>query len=112
MTAIWGLSMLLGNLGLDAAWEFIGRTWPAVFVIVGITLLIHRDPSRNRYAFWGTFWMLAGACAYVSQQDWIHVSFWGLLAPILLVLLGASFVYRAVRGTRVGARRCTNTNLD
>jgi hypothetical protein len=111
LIAGWGLAMLLDNLGLGDLRQFADRLWPAVFVLIGITLLIHRDPSRNRYAFWGTVWMLAGVCAYVSQQGWIHASFWGLMVPMLVVLFGASYVYRAFRCARVDADTHVNANL-
>lgn len=97
---IWGLALLLNNLGLGDVRQYVDRAWPAVFAIMGVTLLIHRDPSRNHYGFWGTVWMCAGVGAYVAQQGWIHLSFWALLGPLLFVLLGASLVYRALRGAR------------
>jgi hypothetical protein len=110
LIAIWGLALLLDNLGLGGVRQYVDHAWPAVLVIVGITLLIHRDPSRNRYGFWGTVWIFAGACAYVSQEGWIHASFWALLGPMLIVLFGASFVYRAFRGARANAESHVNTN--
>src|SRR5262245_14501048 len=81
LLAFWGLAALIDNLGWGDLRHYADRAWPAVFVLIGITLLIHRDPSRNRYTFWGTFWMFAGVCAYVSQLGWIHVSFWALVWP-------------------------------
>lgn len=103
LIAIWGVGLLLDNLGLSDLRHYMHRVWPAVLVIVGVTLLIHRDASRNRYGFWGTVCLLAGAWLYASQQAWIHASFWGLLGPALLVTLGASFVYRALNHKRVDA---------
>ena len=111
LIAIWGLALLLDNLGLGDLRQYVDRVWPTVLVIIGITLLIHRDPGRNRYAFWGTVWLVAGACAYVSQEGWIHASFWGLLGPMLVVLFGASFVYRAFRGERRDAGTQVNSSL-
>ena len=110
LIVIWGLALLLDNLGLGEVRQYAERAWPAVLVIVGIALLIHRDPTRNRYGFWGTVWMIAGVVAYVSQQSWIHASFWALLGPMLVVLLGASFVYRAVRGARTDVDTRVNTH--
>ena len=101
LTAMWGFGLLLDNLGLDDVRHYQHRAWPVVLVVVGITLLIHRDASRNRYGFWGTVFLLAGTWLYASQQDWIHMSVWAVLGPALLVFLGASFVYRALRGSRV-----------
>jgi len=97
LIAIWGFALLFDNLGLGVVRLYVDRVWPAVLVILGISLLIRRDPSRNHYAFWGTVWVFAGACAYISQQGWIQVSFWALVGPMLLVMLGGSFVYRAFR---------------
>lgn len=111
LIAAWGFALLLNNLGLDALRQYADRTWPAVFVIIGITLLIHRDPSRNRYGFWGTVWVFAGACAYVSQQGWIHANFWSLVVPMLFVLLGARFVYRGLRRARPDADARLNAKL-
>ena len=107
---IVGIALLLDNLGLSEVRHYADHAWPAVLVIVGIALLIHRDPTRNRYDFWGSVWMVAGVCAYVSQQGWIHARFWALLGPMLVVLLGASFVYRAVRGARADADTGVDTN--
>ena len=111
LIVIWGLVLLTDNLGLGDVRQYLDRAWPAVLAIVGVTLLIHRDPSRNRYAFWGTAWMFAGVCAYVSQQGWIHASFWALLVPMLLVLLGGSLVYRALYGARAKTGINVNTNV-
>jgi hypothetical protein len=91
LIALWGFSLLLANLGLGD----LHRVWPAVMVVVGVTLLIHRDPSRNHHAFWGTMWMAAGVLLYAAQQTWIHVSFW----PVILIVIGASFVYRGLTHT-------------
>ena len=112
LLAIWGLALLFDNVGLGELRQYTDRAWPAFFAIVGVTLLIHREPGRNRYAFWGTVWMFAAVCAYVSQEGWIHVSFWGLLWPMMIVLFGASFVYRAVRAARVEDDRGDSPSLD
>jgi cell wall-active antibiotic response 4TMS protein YvqF len=89
LIATWGLALLLDNLGLAEA----HRALPAVLVIIGVTLLIHRDPARNHYAFWGTAWMFAGIAVYAAQQAWIHVTLW----PVILVVFGASLVYRGLQ---------------
>ena len=103
--AIWGCGLLLDNLGFGDMRLYVHRAWPALLVIVGITLLIHRDAS-NRHGFWGTAWILAGVWVYAAQHDWIHASL-ALLGPMLLVLLGASFIYRAFQqpAQQPGAQR-------
>ena len=108
LIAVWGLGLLLDDLGLGDVRHYMHRVWPAVFVIVGIMLLIRRDADRNRYGFWGTVCLLGGAWLYASQQNWIHASFWGSVGSALLVMLGASFVYRAFDHRRVD----TSTDFD
>ena len=95
--AIYGFGLLLDNIGFGDMRHYVHQAWPAVLVVVGITLLIHRDANRNRYGFWGTVCMFAGVWMYASQHDWIHFSFWSLVGPTALVLIGGSFVYRAIQ---------------
>jgi cell wall-active antibiotic response 4TMS protein YvqF len=95
--AIYGFGLLLENIGFGDMRHYVHQAWPAILVVVGITLLIHRDANRNRYGFWGTALMFAGVWVYASQHDWIHLSFWSLVGPTVLVLIGAKFVYRAIQ---------------
>jgi hypothetical protein len=95
--AAWGISLLLDNLGLGDMRQYIYRVWPAAFVIVGVTLLIHRDSKPDSYGFWGTVCMIVGTWLYLSQRDWIHLSFWSVIWPTLIVAFGVSFVYRGFR---------------
>src|SRR5690349_17243166 len=96
LIALYGLGLLFDNLGFGEVRYYVRHAWPAVLVIVGIALLIRRDQNRNRYGLWGTVLIFGGLWAYAAQRDWIHVNFWAVFGPTLLVLLGASFVYRAL----------------
>ncbi len=100
LIALYGLGLLADNLGLDEVRYYVRHAWPAALVIVGIALLIRRDPNHGHYGFWGTVCIFGGLWAYASQRDWIHVNFWAVFGPTLLVLLGASFVYRAFHHPR------------
>lgn len=93
LIGVYGLTLLLDNLGFADARHYLHNAWPAVFVIIGITLLIHRDSARNLYGFWGTAWIVAGSWMYAAQRDWIHTS----VVPVIVIALGASFVYRALQ---------------
>lgn len=53
--------------------------------------------NRNRHGFWGTVAIFAGVWVYASQRDWIHMSVWAVVGPTLLVLIGGSFIYRAIQ---------------
>jgi uncharacterized membrane protein len=41
--------------------------------------------------------MFAGVWVYASQHDWIHLGFWSVVGPTMLVLIGGSFVYHAIQ---------------
>jgi Cell wall-active antibiotics response 4TMS YvqF len=103
LIAIYGLGLLFDNLGFGEVRYYVRHAWPAVLVIVGIMLLVRRDQNRNRYGLWGTILIFGGLWAYASQRDWIHVNFWAVFGPTLLVLLGASLVYRALHHQRPDA---------
>ncbi|HEU4625605.1 MAG TPA: LiaF domain-containing protein [Steroidobacteraceae bacterium] len=96
LIAIYGLGLLFDNLGFGEVRYYVRHAWPAALVIIGITLLIRRDENCNRYGFWGTVLIFGGLWAYAAQRGWIHVNFWAVFGPTMLVLLGASFVYRAL----------------
>jgi hypothetical protein len=95
--AIYGFGLLLDNMGFGDMRHYVHQAWPAVLVVVGVTLLIHRDANRNHFGFWGTVCMFAGVWMYASQHDWIHFGFWSLVVPTALVLIGGSFIYRALQ---------------
>jgi hypothetical protein len=101
--AIWGLGLLLDNLGLGEVRYYMRHAWPALLVIVGIAMLIRREHTHGHFGFWGTVLIFGGLWAYAAQRDWINVNFWAVFGPTLLVLLGGSFVYRALHHTRPDA---------
>lgn len=94
LIAAWGLSLLLDNLGLGEMRQYMQRVWPAALVIIGVTMLIHRDANPERYGFWGTVALLAGTWMYLTQHDWFHWSLWSVVWPAAIVLFGVSFIYR------------------
>jgi hypothetical protein len=97
LIATWGLSLLLDNLGFGDLREYMHRAWPAALVIVGVTMLIHRDSNPERYGFWGTVSLAAGTWLYLGQRDWFHSALAAVVWPALLISLGAWFVYRGLR---------------
>jgi hypothetical protein len=104
LIATFGLSWLASNLGWADVHHFIGQFWPFVLVIAGLGLLFVRSQSEHSGSgFWGGALILGGLWAYADQRDWIHVSFWAVFGPTLLVLLGASFVWRAFHHPRPAA---------
>lgn len=98
--ALYGLGWLADNLGLGDVRYYMRNAWPAVLVIAGIAMLLRREQSHRHFGFWGTVCIFGGLWAYAAQRDWIHVNFWAVFGPTLLVLLGISFVYRALHHGR------------
>lgn len=98
--AFYGLGMLADALGFGEVRYYLRHTWPAILVIAGIVMLIRRQQGRGHFGFWGSVCIFGGLWAYASQRDWIHVNFWAVFGPTMLVLLGASFVYRALNHPR------------
>ena len=101
----FGLTLLANNLGWADVHHFMRQFWPFVLMAAGVALLFVRTQQGQHAGsgFWGSALILGGLWAYADQRDWIHVSFWAVFGPTLLVLLGASFVWRAFNHPRPGA---------
>lgn len=98
-----GLAWLAGNLGFDVGWLILRRLWPTVLVVLGLVLLLQRRSDR---VVPGLVLLVGGLWVWVSEEHLLSVSFWALLAPVLLVLVGASVVWRAF--TRTGPEAPTD----
>ena len=101
----FGLSLLANNLGWADVHDFMRQFWPFMLMAAGVALLFVRSSGRPNpgASFWGCALILAGLWAFADQRNWIHVSFWAVFGPTLLVLLGASFVWRAFNHPRPDA---------
>jgi LiaF transmembrane domain/Cell wall-active antibiotics response LiaF, C-terminal len=104
LIATFGLTLLANNLGWADVHAFMRRFWPILLMVAGAALLLVRTRGQHSGSgFWGSALILGGLWAYADQRDWIHVSFWAVFGPTLLVLLGASFVWRAFNHPRPDA---------
>jgi len=92
LVVVFGLTLLAGNLGFTEFHDLLRQLWPFALIVVGIVALLAR---RHNQVFLGLVLLLAGAWAYASQQHWLHVNFWAVFGPTLLILVGASVVWRA-----------------
>lgn len=102
LIATFGLTLLADNLGWADARHFVRQFWPFILMAAGVALLLIRARARNggHGRFWGVALVLGGLWAYADQRGWVHVNFWAVFGPTLLVLLGASFVWRAFNHPR------------
>ena len=81
LIAIYGLGLLLDNLGLGDVRYYMRHAWPAVLVIVGIVLLIRRDANHNHFGFWGAVAIFGGLWAYAFNTKKASLDGTGWLSP-------------------------------
>ncbi len=99
----FGLTLLANNLGWGDFHHFMRQFWPFALVAAGVALVLIRQNGRGQGGFWGSALIIGGLWAYADQRGWVHVNFWAVFGPALLVLLGASFVWRAFSHPRPDA---------
>ena len=93
LIATFGLTLLANNLGWADTRSVMRQFWPFALVIFGVANLFN---DRSGAHFWGLVMIVAGIWIYAAQRGWIHVPFWAVFGPTVLVLLGAMVVWRAV----------------
>ena len=96
---VWGLCLLLlgviftlDNLHLVQAGKVL-RYWPAILIVIGLAKLLRPRGGRTV----GILLLLIGSFLLLRQLDFISYR-WRDLWPLLLILLGASMLWRAVVG--------------
>ncbi len=93
-----GTVFFLDSLDLVEA-DRVLRFWPAVLIAIGAGKLIRHGTSAARAA--GALWLVAGSLLLLANLDYLRLSMrraW----PLVLVVVGAWIVWRAVAGGRAG----------
>jgi predicted membrane protein len=90
-----GVLFTLDNLGVLEAGEIL-RWWPAVLVAYGLSRLTGASGRRNTTL--GLIFTFAGVLLLLHDFDLIQIDPWDFW-PVVLVVLGASMVTRAMRHT-------------
>ncbi len=93
LIATFGLTLLANNLGWADMRSVMRQFWPFALVVFGVASLFNDRPGSH---FWGLVMIVAGLWIYAAQRDWIHVPFWAVFGPTVLVLLGGTVVWRAM----------------
>jgi len=93
LIATFGLTLLANNLGWADMRSVMRQFWPFALVVFGVASLFNERPGAT---FWGLVLIVAGLWLYATQRDWIHVPFWAVFGPTLLVLLGGTVVWRSM----------------
>jgi predicted membrane protein len=91
----FGLNLLAGNLGWTDAQYVFRMLWPVGLVLLGVAFLL-----QQRKGLWGVALILAGVWAYADQQHWLRVNFWQVFVPTLIVVAGASVIWRGFHRPR------------
>lgn len=91
-----GALFLLDNFGVLDARDFL-RFWPAILLALGLTRLMAPGKPEDRGA--GVVLTVLGAVFLLRA---LHVPWFRLrlLWPVLLLILGASLIWQAIRGRR------------
>ena len=89
-----GLLWTLDNLGLADA-ERILDWWPALLLLYGFVRVTGLDGTRRVVS--GVLFMIAGGWMLAREFGFVHVSIFRLW-PVFMIFVGASLVWRSVRG--------------
>jgi predicted membrane protein len=95
LIATFGVTLLATNLGWTDIRSVMRQFWPFALVVLGLLNLFN---ERSGAKFWGLVMVVAGLWIYAAQRDWIHVQFWAVFGPTILILLGATVAWRAIAG--------------
>jgi hypothetical protein len=95
LLATFGLTLLATNLGWTDMRSAMRQFWPFALVILGVAKVLSDDQGRK---FFGVILIVTGLWIYADQRDWIHVQFWAVFGPTILILLGGMVAWRAIAG--------------
>jgi hypothetical protein len=90
-----GVLFTLDNLGMVHAEDFL-RYWPAGLIAIGVAKLWQTARDRTGGALGGVIFVIAGTWLLLDNVRILRVDFWDAW-PMLLVLIGASIVWRGLR---------------
>ena len=94
-----GLLLTLDNLGVLEARSFL-RWWPVVLIAMGLAKLIQPGAARERSG--ALIWLFVGMAFLLNSLGLLQVR---KLWPLVLLVVGAAMVQRALRGGGFGSRR-------
>lgn len=92
--ALWTLD----NLGIADADQVL-RWWPALLLAYGFVRVTGLDGTRRVVG--GVLFMLAGGWMLARELGLVHISIFQLW-PVFMILIGASLVWRSMRGPQPG----------
>ena len=95
LVAIGGIALLDRLEVIDAdLWDLVGTWWPLLIVFVGLAALV----SVPRAWVGPAIIIVVGVLLQLDRLDLIRVSFWDILWPSALLIVGLVLVARYARG--------------
>jgi hypothetical protein len=86
---VFGVLLLLDNLDVLEADDFLRYLFPAVLLGVGAVQVASR-------IVWGWLWLVAGGWTMLSALGILEISFWKLFWPLALVTVGVTMLGRGL----------------
>ena len=102
-----GVLFTLDNFGLVDARPIL-RWWPVIVIAIGVSKLLGIGTSRN--VVWGATFSFFGAVWLGSNLHVFDVRVWDLW-PVLLIVLGASFLMRGMQPRRAAGQGDTSDEV-
>jgi lia operon protein LiaF len=88
---IIGVLFLFEQLGYIDFGEVISKYWPAIFIIIGISIYIANGFNPSGSAL---FFILLGVLMMLIKLKIIERDLWPYLWPILLIVLGIWIIFK------------------
>jgi len=60
--------------GIGDLWHYVGRLWPSIFLLIGITKLSNSRSTGGRVG--GAIWLVVGALMLANNFDVISINVW------------------------------------
>ncbi|HTP85881.1 MAG TPA: DUF5668 domain-containing protein [Bryobacteraceae bacterium] len=100
-----GVGLLLNTMGfrIGNVWDY----WPVILIVMGASKMMDSPVASGK--MWGGFLFLLG-CAFLADNlhllqeifPGIHLRFWELVWPLLIIYFGGMMLYRGVSGASAG----------
>lgn len=88
-----GFLFLLDTMGIAETGWVVARGWPVFPLAIGLSRLFGARTIEGRIA--GAFWVLVGSLFMLSAWRILPFSVWGLIWPIMLMMVGLFMVLKS-----------------
>jgi len=92
---IVGVLFLLDRTGQIDFGEIVSRYWPAVFILIGISILVGNDFKNTGP---GLFFIIFGAFFLLMKLEVFHHDLWRYFWPLAVIALGLWILVKPARG--------------